>query len=65
MYANTPSPFNAKSDRPHGLRVLHAIGLEATALTFTCPLIWALTNLGWWHALIAELALTAAYAAYA
>lgn len=52
------------SDRPHGLRALHAIGLEASAVVASCPVIWALTDLGWWGALLADLGLTSAYAAY-
>lgn len=52
------------SDRPHGLRTLHALGLEASAALVTTPLIWALTDLGWWQALAVDLALGAAYAAW-
>ena len=53
------------SDRPHGARVLHAVGLEITSLVVTCPVIYVMTDLGWIDALLADLALTAAYAAYA
>lgn len=52
------------SDRPHALRTLHAIGLELSSVAVTTPLIWALTDLGWWGALAADLGLAAAYAAY-
>jgi uncharacterized membrane protein len=52
------------SDRPHALRSLHAIGLESSAVLVSCPVIWAMTDLGWWGALLADLGLTAAYAAY-
>jgi uncharacterized membrane protein len=52
------------SDRPHGLRVLHTIGNEATALIVTWPLIVALTPLAWLQALAAEIGLTLAYALY-
>ncbi len=52
------------SDRPHRLRTLHAIGLELSSVVVTTPLIWALTDLGWWGALAADLGLAAAYAAY-
>ena len=36
----------AASDRPHGLRAVQTIGLEATAVIVTCPVIVALTTLG-------------------
>lgn len=52
------------SDRPHRLRTLHAVGLELSSVVVTTPLIWALTDLGWWGALAADLGLAAAYAAY-
>lgn len=52
------------SDRPHGWRVVHTIGLEATALIVTCPLIVALTGFGWQQALAAGISLTLAYAVY-
>ncbi len=52
------------SDRPHGLRTLHAVGLEATAVLLTWPLVRALTGLGWWDALLADLGLTLAYMAW-
>ena len=53
------------SSRPPGLRTLHAIGLECTVVLLSCPLIMAFTGLGWWHALLTDLALSATYAAYA
>ena len=40
------------------------IGLEATALIVTCPLIVALTGFGWQQALAAGISLTLAYAVY-
>lgn len=52
------------SARPHGLRVLHAVGLEASAILLTWPLIMAFTPLGWWQALFADIGLTLAYIAY-
>ncbi len=52
------------SDRPHGLRTLHAVGLETTSVVVTTPVIWALTELGWWGALAADLGLATAYAIY-
>lgn len=53
------------SDRPHGLRTLHAIGLEVSSVVVTTPVIWAMTDLGWWGALLADLGLAVAYSAYA
>lgn len=52
------------SDRPVGLRLLHAGALELSALLLTCPLIRATTGLGWWQCLAADLALTLCYAVY-
>lgn len=55
----------AASDRPHGLRTLHAIGLEVSSVVVTTPVIWAMTDLGWWGALLADFGLAVAYSAYA
>ena len=52
------------SERPHGLRTLHAIGLEASSVVVTWPLVWALTPLSWWGALAADLGLAVVYALY-
>lgn len=52
------------SDRPHGLRAVHAVGHELSAAFVTWPLIVGLTSLGWLQALAADLALTLAYAVY-
>jgi uncharacterized membrane protein len=52
------------SDRPHRWRVLHTIGLEASAVVLTWPLVVALTELGWLQALIADIGLTFVYMAY-
>lgn len=52
------------SDRPHGLRIAHTIGLEVTAALLTWPLIVALTTLGWLEALVADIGLTLTYALY-
>jgi uncharacterized membrane protein len=52
------------SDRPHGLRVLHTIGNEVTALIVTWPMMVALTPLAWLQALAAEIGLTLVYALY-
>ena len=52
------------SERPPRWRVLHALALEASALVVTWPLIVALTPLTWRQAIVAEVGLTLAYAAY-
>ena len=52
------------SMRPHLWRVVHAAGLEATAVLVTLPLIVAMTPMGWLQALVADLGLTVAYAFY-
>jgi uncharacterized membrane protein len=53
------------SHRPHRLRSLHALLHELTAMVVSCPVIYAMTPLGWGQALLADLGLTLAYAAYA
>jgi uncharacterized membrane protein len=52
------------SQRPPGLRTVHALGLEVTVLLLSCPLIMVFTGLGFWAALGLDLALSAVYAAY-
>jgi uncharacterized membrane protein len=52
------------SERPHRLRILHAIALESSAVLVSCPVIVALTTLDWWQALAADVALTLVYATY-
>lgn len=53
------------SDRPHRLRSLHALLHELTAMVVSCPVIYAMTPLGWGEALLADLGLTLAYTGYA
>jgi len=53
------------SDRPPRWRVLHAVLHEASAVIVTWPVIVALTGLSWAAALLADLGLTLAYAAWA
>ena len=53
------------SDRPARWRTAHALAHEASAVLVSCPVIYALTPLDWWGALLADLGLTLAYAAYA
>ena len=43
---------------------MQTIGLEATAVIVTCPLIVALTTLGWLEALVTDIGLTLTYALY-
>ena len=52
------------SDRPHRWRLVHAIGLEFTAVLLTWPLIVAMTPLGWLEALAADIGLTVVYTVY-
>lgn len=53
------------SDRPLRWRVLHAVLHEASAVIVTWPVIVALTDLSWAAALLADIGLTLAYAAWA
>jgi uncharacterized membrane protein len=52
------------SDRPLGLRALHALAHEATAVLVSCPIIATMTGLGWQDALLLDVTLTMTYAAY-
>lgn len=52
------------SDRPHRWRAVHALAFEATQVVVSCPLIYLFTGLSWLEALVADIALTAAYTAY-
>ena len=51
--------------RPPLLRAVHAIGFELGLMLATLPLIVVFTHLDWLAALVADLALAAAYAVYA
>ncbi|MGF1659951.1 MAG: PACE efflux transporter [Rubrimonas sp.] len=53
------------SDRPHGLRVLHAVSHETTTIVVTVPLIMLFGGHGFWEALAIDVGLTVFYAAYA
>ncbi len=53
------------SERPHWLRIVHAVGHEASTLIVTLPLILWMTDLGLVAALVLDLGLTAFYAGYA
>ena len=52
------------SDRPHGLRIAHALSIETTATAVSLPVIMWLGGHGLWEALAIELGLTALYVAY-
>lgn len=52
------------SDRPHHWRLIHAVGLEASSIVVTMPLIILLTGFSWLQALAADIGLTLLYAAY-
>lgn len=52
------------SDRPHRLRVVHAIAHEAAATVISCPVIYAMTELSWMQSLQADVALAITYAVY-
>jgi len=51
--------------RPWRLRALHAVGFESGLLLLTLPLVVLWTDLDWGAALVADLALAAAYVVYA
>lgn len=53
------------SRRPPAWRLLHAVAHEAGAALASCPLIVAMSGLGWAAALVADLGLSLVYAAYA
>ena len=53
------------SDRPHRLRLVHALSHEASSVLVTLPLIMLIGGLGFAEALLADLGLTALYAGYA
>ena len=52
------------SARPTGLRVLHAVTFEATAMAVTVPVIWAMSHMTWLQALQVDVALTLTYMVY-
>ncbi len=52
------------SDRPPGLRLVHAVLDEVTSTAVSLPVILALTDLGFWAALTLDVALTLYYVVY-
>jgi uncharacterized membrane protein len=59
--------WNARiaSDRPQGLRLIHALTHETTTMIVTLPLVMWLGGYGFWQALLVDLGLSAAYAVWA
>jgi uncharacterized membrane protein len=53
------------SDRPHGLRLVHAVSHEATSIIVTLPCVMWIGGHGFWTALAVDAGLTLAYALYA
>lgn len=53
------------SDRPHGLRLLHAVSHELTSCLVTTPIIMFMSDFGFWNALAVDVGLTLLYTAYA
>lgn len=53
------------SDRPHHVRILHAILYEATAVCMTLPLAMSIAGLTIWEAAALNLQLTLFYVGYA
>lgn len=51
--------------RPWGLRIAHALGFEGGLVVLTLPVVVVWTGMGWWAALVADIGLALAYAAYA
>lgn len=51
--------------RPFLLRLAHALGFECSLILLTLPLVMHWTGMGWVQALIADIAVAIAYAAYA
>jgi uncharacterized membrane protein len=53
------------SDRPHALRFVHAASHEVTSIAVTLPALMVLGGHSFWGAVVVDIGLTAAYAAYA
>jgi uncharacterized membrane protein len=52
------------SDRPAGLRAVHAVGQEVLVLAVTLPIVMTVTGLGLGMAMVIEMGVTAFYVAY-
>ena len=55
----------AADRRPWPLRIAHALGFEGGLVVLTLPVVVYWTGMGWWAALVADIGLALAYAAYA
>ena len=53
------------SDRPHGMRLIHALSHELCATVVTLPLIVGIGHHGFWQALTLDIGLSAFYVIYA
>jgi uncharacterized membrane protein/S-adenosylmethionine/arginine decarboxylase-like enzyme len=53
------------SERPHGLRAVHALSHEVSSIIVTTPVIMLIGGYGFWHALLVDIGLTMAYTVYA
>jgi uncharacterized membrane protein len=53
------------SERPHGLRLVHALSQEVSSTLVTLPLVMWIGHFDFWQALGVEISLTLFYAAYA
>ncbi len=53
------------SDRPHGLRAVHALSHEVSSIIVTTPVIMLIGGFGFLHALLVDIGLTVAYSVYA
>ena len=52
------------SVRPHRRRIVHALGLEASSMIVTWPVVMLVTAFTWMEVIAAQLGLTLAYAVY-
>jgi uncharacterized membrane protein len=64
-YVDARTNNRVASDRPHSLRVFHAISLETTAVLVTLPAVMWIGGFSFWGALAVDLGLTCAYTVYA
>lgn len=53
------------SDRPHWLRIVHAVSHEITAVFLTCPIVMVVEDMSLAEALAVNIGLTVFYTAYA
>ncbi len=53
------------SDRPHGMRAIHAFSHETSSILVSTPVIMMIGEYGLWDALLIDIGLTIAYTCYA